>query len=75
MAAPVVRNDEATGSIPVSSTIFPITYSLSITQLCSILFQTSKLAASLPHKLRARMRNRSELARVLANGPTTPLPR
>ncbi len=30
MAAPVVRNDEATGSIPVSSTNVSITYKRSI---------------------------------------------
>ncbi len=49
----VVRNDEAVGSIPTSSTIFSITCGLSPTQLCSILFQTFKLAGSLPQHLSA----------------------
>jgi hypothetical protein len=48
MVAPVVRNDEAVGSIPTSSTKFSITCSLSLTPFCSILFQTFKLAESLP---------------------------
>src|SRR6267142_7283426 len=52
-AGPVVRNDEAVGSIPTSSTILSITCRLSATQLCSILFQRFKLAGSLPQHLSA----------------------
>ncbi len=40
----VVRNDEAVGSIPTSSTKESITYGLSLTQLCSILFQFRSLS-------------------------------
>ena len=41
----IVRNDEVVGSIPTSSTIFPITYRAPLTRTCSIVFQKFKLAA------------------------------
>jgi hypothetical protein len=65
LADPVVRNDEAVGSIPTSSTIFSITCSLSEGQLCSILFQTFKLAGSLPQLTSAGVVRKSEQNKFL----------
>ena len=48
MAGCVVRNDEAVGSIPTSSTILSITCSLSATLLCPKLVQNfSRMAAGI----------------------------
>jgi len=43
-AGPVVRNDEAVGSIPTSSTIFPITYEPSAVHPCHTLSQKIRFA-------------------------------
>ena len=41
----IVRNDEVVGSIPTSSTIFSITYSVAKDQSCPILSQKIQLAS------------------------------
>jgi hypothetical protein len=42
MAAHLVRNEEAAGSIPASSTMFSVSYESRKSQTCSTLFQKIK---------------------------------
>jgi hypothetical protein len=60
----VVRNDEAVGSIPTSSTIFPITYEPSLVQPCHTLSQKNRLAGVCCLKHHSGCRKTQEASRV-----------